>query len=64
MMKRMMCLASLCTAIALGGIAIVGSAGAASAAPANPTVSKLKLVNGWVSHNCRTVPSTRHSGML
>ena len=30
---------------------IVGSAGAASGAPANPTVSKLKLMNHWVSEN-------------
>jgi hypothetical protein len=37
--------------VALVGIAIVGSAGAASGAPANPTVSKLKLMNHWVSEN-------------
>jgi hypothetical protein len=46
-----MCLSSICAVIALGGIAIVGSAGPASAAPANPPVSRLKLVNGWVSAN-------------
>jgi hypothetical protein len=51
MMNRRLCIASICTAVALGGIVMVGTAGTASAAPANPPVSRLTLMHGWVSEN-------------
>ncbi len=51
MMNRRLCLANICTAVALGGIGVLGSAGAASAAPASLPVKTLTLMNGWVSEN-------------
>jgi len=57
MMSRRLSLASICVAVAIGATAavgatgMVGSAGAASAAPAKLPMTKLKLINGWVSEN-------------
>ncbi len=52
-MRRVICLASVCTALAVGGIGAAGNAGALPAAPANPTVQTLTLMNHWVSKNAR-----------